>query len=59
MLRDKSIFRKKLYTQRKDILFKESDVPEYFREKMKQRKTLVPISFLHSMHKLLEEKSQR
>ena len=49
--------RRKTYNIRKDILFKESDVPDNFREQIKEKKTLVPQSFLHSMYKLIDEKS--
>eukprot|EP00347_Sterkiella_histriomuscorum_P017301 403349913 len=57
MLKNKYLIKRKVLNLRKDILFKESDVPENFREKIKERKTLVPQSFLHSMYKLLDEKS--
>ncbi|CDW87345.1 UNKNOWN [Stylonychia lemnae] len=57
MLQDKNLMRRKTLNMRKDILFKESDLPDNFREQIQERKTMVPQSFLHSMYKLIDEKS--
>ncbi len=39
------------------MLFKESDVPDNFRDLIKEKQTLVPQSFLHTVFKTLDEKS--
>jgi len=49
--------RKRPQVIRKEVLYRECDVPERFKEQLKKQETKVPISYIDSLKKLLEEKS--